>query len=344
MTVSCSAPSKLILSGEHSVLYGCPALSMAIDLPTRCEVSASQEDDSASLQVALADYNQTVTFSFETWRQRSQQIETRFQQFNEGHLPIEKVIKTPLDLIVIALYRLHQQWPLKPKNWHINLRSDAPAGRGLGSSASVIMALLQAMLKAHRYALSSESLLALATEIESYQHGASSGLDPATLMHGGLLKYRIGQPPVPLKAPPLNAWLIDSGEPQSSTGECVEWVKKHHQHDQTLWQRFTRTTETIENAWLKRDWTALREGIDSNQRLLTRVGVVPDILQPRLQVLKETLNASVKLCGAGSLRGEQAGMIFCLSETPPTDFCQHYGYRFWPLHIQTQGVQCETTE
>ncbi len=41
--VKCSAPGKVILFGEHAVVYGEPAISMAVDKRIRCEIREGEE-------------------------------------------------------------------------------------------------------------------------------------------------------------------------------------------------------------------------------------------------------------------------------------------------------------
>ena len=80
MKTYCSVPAKLILSGEHAVLYQCPALSMAINLHTDCRAEY-QKKSPPSLTVELSNFNQTFHHSFAEYRQQATQIEQRYQQF-----------------------------------------------------------------------------------------------------------------------------------------------------------------------------------------------------------------------------------------------------------------------
>ncbi|MEA3405756.1 MAG: GHMP kinase [Pseudomonadota bacterium] len=339
-SVHCFAPSKLILSGEHAILYHCPALSMAIDLKTHCYLS-QQPAESGRFTIQLQDFDLEKSFSFADWQQQSQQIEKRFQQFQQTQLAIDAVLTSPFDLILITLWLFNQQHPIQTEKWQIKIGSEVPIGRGLGSSAAVIVGLLAGLFKSHQLIASKESLLDLAKKIESYQHGASSGLDPATLIQGGLLKYQMDQPLQTLSTQPLSGWLIDTGAPLSHTGECVQAVKQHHQYNSELWREFKNTSFEIEQAWSNKNSVELKQAIQHNQNLLCQIGVVPKKVQAFIQQLDSALNAASKVCGAGSVLGDNAGMVLCLSEHSPVELCQQYGYDFWPLKLQPQGVQCE---
>jgi len=343
MTTRCVAPSKLILCGEHAVLYGTPALSMAIDLETHCTLDHFKHsaNPSGHFEITLADFDQKQKFSFQQWQAFSETIKKRFQSFSKGEIAIHDVLKSPFDLILITLYLLHHIEPIESADWQLKIESDAPIGRGLGSSAAVILAVLKAVQTQQATKLDDTALLDLAAQIEAYQHGRSSGIDPATILKGGLLKYQMDNPIEVLEPQPFKAWLIDTGKPSSATGECVEWVKRHHQNDTQLWQAFTQTTAEIEQAWLQQDFNQLQKAIRFNHQLLCRIGVVPQSIQSFVQSLETQLNAAVKVCGAGSVEGDSAGILLCLSIDSPYEFCEAHGYHTQALKIQTQGVHCE---
>ncbi len=339
-TTRCYAPCKLILSGEHAVLYHSPALSMAIDLQTQCFISQNPAER-ASIHIQLDDFDLQRTFSFSQWQQQAQQIEQRFTQFQNSELGIEQVLSSPFDLVLMTLWVFHQQQPIQTAIWQIQLQSEVPIGRGLGSSAAVIVSLLSGLFKQHQQSVDKEKLLQLAKQVESYQHGRSSGLDPATLIYGGLLKYQLDQPIQPLPTQPITGWLIDSGAPQSHTGECVQAVKQHYQYNDALWAEFKKTATEIEQAWSQQNQPALKQAVRDNHRLLSQIGVVPQRVQNFIEQLEQQLDAACKVCGAGSVTGDSAGMLLCLSAESPQQLCQSYGYRMWPLKLQTSGVQCE---
>ncbi len=342
MRTRCSVPSKLILSGEHAVLYGCPALSMAIDLPTLCTLTDDEAIlDTPRFEIKLKNFNLKQSFTFEQWQLRAEQVEQRFEAYVNDDGTIGSVLSDPFDLVLITLAKLDQIQPFSPANWQFEIESTAPIGRGLGSSAGVIVGVIKAVQAKLDWPMSIPETLELAKQIESYQHGLSSGIDPATLLYGGLLKYQLHQPPQPLPAQPFQGWLIDTGEPQSTTGECVTWVKQHHQNDKTLWEAFTQTTNQIEQAWSNQNQPALKQAIKQNHELLCSIGVVPDKVRDFIGLLNDTYDAAGKICGAGSITGQQAGMVLCISQTSPEALCREYSYPLWPVTIQSQGARCE---
>lgn len=340
MPVHCSVPAKLILSGEHAVLYAAPALSLAIDLPTQCKLSFNPANQ-AKIEIHLIDYQQHQAWSFSQVWQQTEAIAARYHQFQQQRLSIRQVCQSPFDLVLLCLWQVNQLRPLASGNWRLEIQSSAWVGRGLGSSAAVIVSVLAALFKQQQLE-NTETLLQLAKTIESYQHGQSSGLDPSTILHGGLVRFQHGHALQHLPNHPYQAWLIDSGEPQSTTGECVAEVKSRFAQDNPIWRAFTECTEQLHQAWLQQNTQGLKQAIQTNQQLLLQIGVVPQKITTFIDALQQQ-NIAAKICGAGSISGDAAGVIMAFGSTDPSKLCHTWGYRCQPIHINQQGVQCVET-
>ncbi|NPA72142.1 MAG: hypothetical protein GXO35_04860, partial [Gammaproteobacteria bacterium] len=252
---------------------------------------------------------------------------------------IQAVLSKPIDLILVTLYHFNLLFPIKQGAWQLNIRSQAPIGRGLGSSAAVILSILGNLIEHHKVSLSSRERLALAQRIESRQHGTSSGIDPATMIHGGLLQYQTGSKIIKLPAHQLNAWLIDTGAPDSRTGECVEHVKTLN--DRIDWQAFNKTTNTLIQALSDNKVEQFKQGIRQNHQLLILLGVVPSHIQIFIESLHQTHDAAAKICGAGAVYGDKAGMVICFSQQPPSGLCHDYGFSCEAITLQPKGMQIE---
>jgi len=338
MKTICRAPAKLILSGEHAVLYGCPALSLAIDMPTEC-TTTFQPNSPMHIDLDLTDYHLRHEWAKDEWINRAIEIEARYLAFTHQHIPIEQVCLNPFDLVILTLWHFHQFCPIQKGHWHIQISSQAWSGRGLGSSAAVITSLLKTLFFLHQLEQPSQ-LLRLAKMIESRQHGQSSGLDPLTLIEGGLIYYQPGHTPQQLPQHHYQAWLIDTGMPENTTGECVSHVKQLYGDQTQLWQGFKHCTDKMHQAWLHRQSTAFKQAVDENQQRLIDIGVVPPSIQTRLAALNQFAKGVSKVCGAGSLQGEQAGVVMGIFEQDPSEFCQQWHWRCQPIHAANAGATC----
>ncbi len=343
MKTVCTTPAKLILTGEHSVLFGAPALCMAVALDTVCEIDFNPletADHQPFLEIELADFNQKMAYPYLTWQKRVTHIESRYALYEKNALAIQTVLQQPVDLVLLTLQQFHNLQRLKPGHWQIKLRSHNLSGKGLGSSASIIISLLHSLFVHHQIDISEIDLLALAQQVESRQHGASSGLDPTTVFRGSLLRFQQGVPLQQLTHQNFNAWVIDTGKPSSTTGQAVNHVHNHFTHQSAIWQDFKQVASNMESAWDTSDAERLNQAVRDNQALLEHIGVVPDKVKTFIQALHKT-GYSAKICGAGSISGDQAGVVLCIGPDAPSEVCEAYGYDYYPLKLNETGSQCE---
>jgi len=343
MRSCCHTPAKLILTGEHAVLFGSPALSMAVNFFTQCEMTYTPPTLPAELDfnIELCDYQIKHRYSFSEWQHHIIDIQSRYALYEKNALAIQAVCRTPMDLVLLSLYFFHTHHPLKKGHWSIQIQSKIPSGKGLGSSASIIISLLHSLFVHHQQPIIEEDLLTLAQKIESFQHGQSSGLDTTTIFKGGLIRFQQGKPIEPLAMQNFHGWLIDTGKPQSTTGQVVSHVHKHFHHHHLIWQAFKTASIQIEQAWQSANAIGLKEAITENEQLLENIGVVPQRVQAFIKRINRLPNKAAKLCGAGSITGNQAGVILCLSHQPPTALCEEFEYALLPLTLNEQGSHCE---
>lgn len=143
-----AAHGKVILMGEHSVVYGYPAI--ALPFP---QVTVKSE----------------VSFrAGELW------LESDFYTGALGDAPPERAhIATAINAVLDYLQK-------EKKNLNIAILSDLPASRGLGSSAAVAVAVIRALFQYFERPLTDEELILLADQAERVAHGNPSGIDVLT--------------------------------------------------------------------------------------------------------------------------------------------------------------------
>ena len=103
-------------------------------------------------------------------------------------------------------------------------------------------------------------------------------------------------------------------------------------------------TNKIQTACETENGEALRQGIADNHHLLCELGVIPQKVIDFIEQLHKMPSTSAKVCGAGAVAGDSAGMVLCLSPQAPQAICNAYGYPFMPLEISSQGVVCHILE
>ncbi|MBF6058415.1 mevalonate kinase family protein [Thiomicrorhabdus heinhorstiae] len=335
----CSAPAKLILSGEHAVLYGCPAISMAIPIYShcRCRHTASSE---LVIDLNLKNLQHRSRFNPFQWTARVAEIHKRYRDFTTDQCRIDQVLQEPEELFLVAFEHFQLRYPLKNGIWHFELDSDIPIGRGLGSSASIIASMLMSLARQNSIELDPEALLEMTQNIEHFQHGRSSGIDPATIIHGGILRFQ-NEVTESLTDCELRGWIIDSGAPLSSTGECVAQVARNFSSDLAIWQKFTTVETELHQACLQSDFESLKTAVAHNQQLLEQIGVVPQKMTQFIHTLTTQLGGAAKICGAGSVTDGPGGILLYIGEQDPTSLCRKNNMPCYPLQHAHAQLICE---
>ncbi|MFY1111243.1 MAG: mevalonate kinase [Methanosarcinaceae archaeon] len=147
--VSCSAPGKIYLFGEHAVVYGETAVACAVELRTRVRVEVT---DSVIIQSQIS----RTGLDFEKHPYVSAVIE-KMREF----VPFEGV--------------------------SITVDSEIPVGSGLGSSAAVTIASIGALNELFECGLPLEEIATVGHEIEIRVQGAASPTDTYVSTFGGVV-------------------------------------------------------------------------------------------------------------------------------------------------------------
>jgi mevalonate kinase len=330
MSSSAQAPGKIILSGEHAVVYGNPALVMAVNRYAQVNLTPA-----SNVVVQLGDLPDQ-SFAPQSLAGHKAELDARYQRYLDGTLSIAEVAPDPQILLAYTAACFFESADLPPVGFRLTINSDIPLGCGMGSSAAVILATLQALAHQSGCDWTKDQFLNLALQCENLQHGQSSGVDPYTCLHGGLIKFQSGKAET-LNASPPTLHLVHTGKPDASTGECVKSVQDAFS-DSAIWHQFEAVTEYIEDGLLRRDPVTLTTGFRQNHQLLQTIGVVPDPVADFVSGI-ERLGGAAKICGAGSVRGAKAGMLLVYGVEPPPELIEAAGYTLLPIGLDREGLR-----
>lgn len=341
------APGKIILSGEHAVVYGAPALAVAVARYT--EVTFKPILSSTGLRTAFDNLSSGQFYPLELLRNFKHGLDERFDRFLKGDLPVQKILQRPDDLVIYTMASLVHHLPMPgvrvdgrlPVPGQLNSRSDLPVGAGMGSSAAVIAAtfILYEGLMEHAQTL--EERFERVRFCERLQHGKGGAIDAASVVFGGANRVQDGAltrlDPLPGLSGDAWYWVLH-GAPDSSTGECVAAVRNRFGDDRALWADFAAVTDAVQQALT--DSTDPAQALRRNHRLLCHIGVVPPAAQ-RFVAALEARGASAKICGAGAVRGDHGGIVLvhCPDPAAMADHMAHYPEMRWDrLKIAPQGA------
>lgn len=338
MTVSSSlttiAPAKIILTGEHSVVYGMPAIVTAVNRFAYAQIAPKA---SAGVSLTLADFKQRVSSTMDTLRQLKERLIDSYRLCLNGTLQIRQVLQRPAELFQFTMISLLDAFQMQlQKGFHLKIHSEIPIGCGMGSSAATIVSVIQALAHFLKLDIKPEWLYKLSIEAERLQHGFSSGIDSYISLHGGCARFQDGKAQA-IGLPPFSFYLINTGQPASSTGECVMHVAKHFKTS-SIWQEFGEIAALIEEALSQTTISCLQPLMQFNHRLLVQLGVVPQKVQAFISDLEQN-GLAAKICGAGSIYGEGGGVVLALAQEPPLALCRQYGYELMQAEPEPRGAR-----
>jgi mevalonate kinase len=329
------APGKLILSGEHSIVYGHPALAMAVDRYVTA-VATPQVAPLISFDLSDLSYQRKLTLA--TLHTLKNRIKEKYQQFVNGDFKIRDVLQKPFELAQVVFSLFFEVLNIKlTQGIKIHLQSTIPMGCGMGSSAATILSIVHAIANHLQVDLPPEMFLRLGQEAENMQHGYSSGLDLKVSMYGGCLYLNEGQlhkrdvPAIPL-------YLINTGSPKTSTGQCVIAAARIFKTSK-IGNDFAAVTNAMDNAMQTGNVAATQTAIKANHELLARIGVVPQSVNNFIHEI-EAQDGAAKICGAGAVAGDKAGVTLVVMEDKAalTKLCQRYNYSLLPVAGEARGV------
>lgn len=329
------APGKLILSGEHAVVYGRPALAMAVNRYVTAIVTPRR---SARISFDLSDLAHRGHLSLDAIRHLKERIKRKYHKFVRGDYSIRDVLHKPFELAQFALSIFMESLNLSlPHGVNIQVQSNVPIGCGMGSSAATILSVMYAISNHLQISLTSESLFQLALEAEKMQHGFTSGLDLRVSLQGGCL-YVHGNDILTRPLPQFSMFLVNTGTPLSTTGQCVEKVASHFKSQQ-LGDEFETVTKMMDVALQEHSWDKMQTAIRNNHELLITIGVVPLRVQNFINAIF-AIGGAAKVCGAGAVIGDQAGAVLIAHEdqTAVELIAERFGYSIIPIVGEMRGL------
>jgi len=295
LEVVASAPAKIILFGEHFVVYGEPAIVLAIDKRARAsaEVRTDQRIYINSVDLGLSGFF----------------MEERFQPERGG-----EEARTKLEPIKIAAQRV-LDFSKKEVGVGIEVESSIPVAAGLGSSAAVAAAVVVAVSRLLDVKLSREEVFSFAYEAERFVHGTPSGIDPAISTYGGVLLFRKDRGFKSLNVEGDIPLVVGDTGMERSTGEQVAMVRERWKQFPSIIDHVIKTGGEVALKAAKAleagDLNALGELMNINHALLCAVGVSNEPLERLVYSARKAEALGAKLTGAG---GGGCMVALCLPE------------------------------
>ncbi len=320
--VAAKAPAKIILTGEHFVVLGAPALAMAVDL----------------YSTAYADRNESGKVEVEAT------VPLRLVGSGEGRIIKSGKLLGPLRAAAeVALTKVHGT----KDGVYVQVDCNIPIGAGLGSSASTSVAIIAAVARSRGVELEKKEIFRLAYKPETLIHNKPSGVDQATTTYGGVIRYKSPGIVESVKVDREPSILVCDTGLHRSTGRLVGAVVKRSKSQEALYREHVSEvagiTLSATRALERGQDEDLGELMNRNQELLQEIGVSHPVLERLIRASLQSGALGAKLTGAGGggcmialYRGEE-------SKRRIARRLRRVGGMVYSTHLARKGVELVRT-
>ena len=270
-----SAPGKVILFGEHFVVYGVKAI--------------------------LASIDKQVTVTSKTIPEKIIHIKSSLGEITESKsLQIEK-INSPLKPFLYIATKMIQKYHYTGGGIEVEINSEIPSGVGLGSSSACCVAAA-ASISGLFTKLSKDKILELAIEAERTIFKETSGGDCTVCTYGGIMEYDKEDGYKKIGDKFDFQLIITNSNITHSTDKVVTEVKKfkgkNKEEFESLCKKEEKLIYKVNDLLIKNNFSDLGECMRQNQEYLEKIGVSNDSLNSIIKKANETCFGS-KITGAG---------------------------------------------
>jgi mevalonate kinase len=272
-----TSPGKIILFGEHAVVYGRPAIAAPVfQVEARAIVRGDPRGAPGAVHLQAPEID----------------LDADLERLSESH-PLAAAVRGGLEALKIA----------RPPACSIRVTSTIPRAAGLGSGAAVTVAVLRAFSAFLGRPFPDEIVCSLAFEVEKLHHGTPSGIDNTVITYRKPVYFVRGQPIETFQVPqPFTIVIADSGI-ISPTAIAVGELRSAWQSDsgryEPLFDRIGAIARLARRAIEAGDTIDLGPLMNENHALLVEIGVTSPELDQLVQAARQAGALGAKLSGAG---------------------------------------------
>ncbi len=278
--VTVSVPGKLMLLGEHAVVYNHPCLVTAVNQRMRVTVDIldSQEFQFEAPDVKVVGYKKALS------------------ELGKGDIP------KGAQFVEIAVKNITEKHQLK-SGLRITTSSEFSSEFGFGSSSASTVCVVKALSELLDLKLNSKEIFDISYKTVLDIQGKGSGFDVAAAVFGGTLYFITGGKVIePLKISSLPLIVGYSGI-KADTVTLINNVKDRFANDsdrlQEIYSQIEAIVEKAKSFVIAGDWGHVGSLMNENQKLLKELGVSIDKLDNMISGAIEAGAYGAKLSGAG---------------------------------------------
>lgn len=273
MTAS-SAPGKIILFGEHAVVYGRPAVAAPV---TQVHADVEVTDSSrAGIWIHAPGVD----------------LDAELNSLPSDH---------PLAAVIHNLFFSLGISPFPPLD--IRITSSIPVASGLGSGAAVSVALIRALAAHLGRPLADEQVNAFAFEIEKLHHGTPSGIDNTVITYAAPVYFMRGHPIETIQVcRPFTLVIGDTGIPaptRQSVGDVRRLVTRNGSRMESIFDEVAQIALMARRIIECNQAAMLGDLMDQNHAYLQEMTVSSPELDALVRAARKAGALGAKLSGGG---------------------------------------------
>ncbi len=277
--VIASAPGKLMLYGEHAVVYGSPCIVTAVDQRVRVTVEPNGEGEIhvCSPNVGLDEYHKMIS------------------RLGKDDLP------KSMAFVEMLVKRIYEKYKLN-SGIRISTESDFSSQFGFGSSAAVVSALSMGLNEYFNLGMSKHELFQVAYQAVLDVQGVGSGFDVAASVYGGTIYYvtpgEIIESVYEGNLPMVVGYTGIKADTSTLIRQVAE-LKRNEGWVEAVFGDISDLVNRAKNMFVKKDFEQLGKLMNKNQKLLSTLNVSSIELDKLIKAAKESGAYGAKLSGAG---------------------------------------------
>lgn len=345
-----SAPGKVILFGEHSIVYPSPdfpdtsphyGIAAAIDRRNKVRARILGEDVVRIKQGGIYEVPRKSAMSLrETFRKVYENKADPQRVSNLKNLGALNGGLAPTKVILAEIMKTYNV-----SGFEIEIEAGVPRGAHLGSSSSIFAAVAAAALLECGEKIYPQKISSLARLGDTLVVGSPSGIDDTAVSYGGWVRYVKGSPlggtVNPLKLQKRINVVVGNTGVQSSTGEVVGELKKRVAVSREILEQIDLINSVCdrgEAALATGDLVTLGEAMNENHEILRRLGVSHEKLDEIYRIAIENGAYGAKMTGGGN-----GGCAIAVAENPQkiVDALVAAGYEAFVTELGCEGVREE---
>lgn len=287
--ITISAPGKLLLLGEHAVVYGRPCIVTAVGQRMKATVELTSDPifQLEAPDVQITNYKKPMS------------------ELGKGDIPkgakfVEIAVKNFLTIqstFEVKKMRLHLEGVA------ITTKSEFSSQFGFGSSSASTVCVIKALSELTRAKLNNRAIFDLAYKTVLDIQGKGSGFDVAAAIYGGTLYFVIGRKVIePLKVDNLPLIVGYSGIKADTVTLINEVTKKATKYPwviDNVYDAIGKLVKKAKQAILSKNWLSLGELMNFNEGYLAALGVEGKKLADMIYAARDAGAYGAKLSGAG---------------------------------------------